>query len=937
MRLSSSSSSTTGFNQVTQEGDNKCLNSELWHACAGPLVSLPHVGSRAVYFPQGHSEQVAASTNKEVDAHIPNYPSLPAQLICQLHNVTMHADVETDEVYAQMTLQPLSPEDKKDAYLLPAELGTASKQPSNYFCKTLTASDTSTHGGFSVPRRAAEKVFPPLDFSQTPPAQELIARDLHDNEWKFRHIFRGQPKRHLLTTGWSVFVSAKRLVAGDSVLFIWNEKNQLLLGIRRANRPQTVMPSSVLSSDSMHIGLLAAAAHAAATNSRFTIFYNPRTSPSEFVIPLVKYIKAVYHTRVSVGMRFRMLFETEESSVRRYMGTITGISDLDPARWPNSHWRSVKVGWDESTAGERQPRVSLWEIEPLTTFPMYPSAFPMRLKRPWPSGLPSFHAGLKDDDLSINSPMMWLQGGVGDLGVHSLNFQNFGAAPWIQPRFEASMPALQPDVYQTMAAAALQEMRTVESSKLASQSLLQFQQSQNLSTGPAALVQRQMLQQSNLQNAFLQNFQENQASTQTQLLQQQLQQHIQYTDQQQQQQQRHQPQHQHQHQHQQVQQPKQLNELSAQQQIPNVISALPHLTSVAPSHSPSLQAIPSQCQQQAFSEPLGNLIAASGVSSVPSIMGSLPQDRGHLLNSNGSNPVSSSALLSKQAAFGPQLSSGAAPGVLPQVEQSGTTQSAVSDLATLLAPFSGREYSTYQGANDPQNNLLFGVNIDSSTFMLQHGIPNLRNIGTENDPLSMPFTASTFTSATGSDIPLTSDMTASSCVDESGFLQSSENVDQVNPSTRTFVKVHKSGSYGRSLDISKFSSYDELRSELARLFCLEGQLEDRQRSGWQLVFVDRENDVLLLGDDPWQEFVNNVWYIKILSPLEVQQMGKEGLTSAASVPSQKLSNSTSDGYMNRQEFRNSSNPDGYLNRQDFRNSSNGIASMGSLDYQGRCS
>ncbi|KAI5589611.1 hypothetical protein BDE02_05G174400 [Populus trichocarpa] len=907
MRLSSSSSST-GFNQQTPEGDKKCLNSELWHACAGPLVSLPHVGSRVVYFPQGHSEQVAASTNKEVDAHIPNYPSLPPQLICQLHNVTMHADVETDEVYAQMTLQPLSQDDQKDACLLPAELGTASKQPTNYFCKTLTASDTSTHGGFSVPRRAAEKVFPTLDYSQTPPAQELIARDLHDNEWKFRHIFRGQPKRHLLTTGWSVFVSAKRLVAGDSVLFIWNEKNQLLLGIRRANRPQTFMPSSVLSSDSMHIGLLAAAAHAAATNSRFTIFYNPRASPSEFVIPLVKYIKAVYHTRVSVGMRFRMLFETEESSVRRYMGTITGISDLDPVRWPNSHWRSVKVGWDESTAGERQPRVSLWEIEPLTTFPMYPSAFPMRLKRPWPSGLPSFH-GLQDGDLNINSPMMWLQGGVGDLGVQSLNFQSFGVAPWIQPRFDTSMPALQPEMYQTMAAAALQEMRTVESSKLASQSHLQFQQSQNVSNGPAALIQRQMLQQSNLQHALLQNFQENQASTQAQFLQQHLQHRNQYTGQQLQQ---HQPQ------LQQVQQPKQLNELSAPQQIPNVISALPHLTSVAPSQSPSLQPISSQCQQQAFSEPLGNSIAASDVSSMHSVIGSLSQDGGsHLLNSNGSNPVISPALLSKRAAIDPQLSSGAAHCALPQVEQLRTTQSTVSDLATLLAPFSGREYSTYQGANDPQNNLLFGVNIDSSTFMLQHGIPNLRNIGTENDPLSMPFAASTFTSATGSDIPLNSDVTASSCVDESGFLQSSENVDQVNPSTRTFVKVHKSGSYGRSLDISKFSSYDELRSELARLFCLEGLLEDPQRSGWQLVFGDRENDVLLLGDDPWQEFVNNVWYIKILSPLEVQQMGKEGLSPAASVPSQKLSNSNSDGHMNT---------------QGFRNSSNGIASMGSLDY-----
>lgn len=57
---------------------------------------------------------------------------------------------------------------------------------------------------------------------------------------------------------------------------IRDDKGQLLLGIRRANRQQTAMPSSVLTSDSMHIGVLAAANHAAATNSRFTIFYNPR-------------------------------------------------------------------------------------------------------------------------------------------------------------------------------------------------------------------------------------------------------------------------------------------------------------------------------------------------------------------------------------------------------------------------------------------------------------------------------------------------------------------------------------------------------------------------------------------------------------------------------------------------------------------------------------
>ncbi|CBI35553.3 unnamed protein product, partial [Vitis vinifera] len=138
---------------------------------------------------------------KTLNSRRPPFPSLLPSLLSSFSLHSSFFNFETDEVYAQMTLQPLSPQEQKDAYL-PAELGVPSKQPSNYFCKTLIASDTSTHGGFSVPRRAAEKVFPSLDFSQQPPAQELIARDLHDNEWKFRHIFRGQPKRHLLTTGY---------------------------------------------------------------------------------------------------------------------------------------------------------------------------------------------------------------------------------------------------------------------------------------------------------------------------------------------------------------------------------------------------------------------------------------------------------------------------------------------------------------------------------------------------------------------------------------------------------------------------------------------------------------------------------------------------------------------------------------------------------------
>nr|XP_017185261.2 COMPASS-like H3K4 histone methylase component WDR5A [Malus domestica] len=86
-------------------GSRKAINSELWHTCADPLVCLPQVGSLSYYFPQGHSEQVAVSTKRTATSQIPNYPNLPSQLLCQVQNVTLHADKETDEIYAQMILK----------------------------------------------------------------------------------------------------------------------------------------------------------------------------------------------------------------------------------------------------------------------------------------------------------------------------------------------------------------------------------------------------------------------------------------------------------------------------------------------------------------------------------------------------------------------------------------------------------------------------------------------------------------------------------------------------------------------------------------------------------------------------------------------------------------------------------------------------------------
>ncbi|KAL8546762.1 hypothetical protein ACS0TY_006472 [Phlomoides rotata] len=296
-------------------------------------------------------------------------------------HVQLRAEPDTDEVYGQIT--PIPEQDQSEISSPDPPLPEPQRCSVHSFCKTLTASDTSTHGGFSVLRRHADDCLPPLDMSQQPPWQELVASDLHGNEWHFRHIFRGQPRRHLLTTGWSVFVSAKKLVAGDAFIFLRGENEELRVGVRRLMRQPNNMPSSVISSHSMHLGVLATASHAISTRTLFSVFYKPRTSRSEFIVGVNKYLEAQNH-KLSVGMRF----ECEEVPERRFSGTIVGVGNNASSRWPDSEWRSLKVQWDEPSSILRPDRVSSWEIEPLVASTPPNSQTQQRNKRARPPGLP---------------------------------------------------------------------------------------------------------------------------------------------------------------------------------------------------------------------------------------------------------------------------------------------------------------------------------------------------------------------------------------------------------------------------------------------------------------------------------------------------------------------------------------------------------------------
>lgn len=83
----SSSSSCSSGSSSFSTGSASSIYSELWHACAGPLTSLPKKGNVVVYFPQGHLEQ-DAMVSYSSPLEIPKFDLNP-QIFCRVVNVQL--------------------------------------------------------------------------------------------------------------------------------------------------------------------------------------------------------------------------------------------------------------------------------------------------------------------------------------------------------------------------------------------------------------------------------------------------------------------------------------------------------------------------------------------------------------------------------------------------------------------------------------------------------------------------------------------------------------------------------------------------------------------------------------------------------------------------------------------------------------------------------
>ncbi|XP_006363667.1 auxin response factor 18-like [Solanum tuberosum] len=381
------------FLQNLLMADKNCFDSQLWQACAGTTVKIPAVNSIVLYFPQGHAEHAGVNVEFRSDIQIPSY------IPCRVSSIKYMAEHETDEVFAKIRLTPVS----LNEFFETADEGMVPDKPLS-FAKTLTQSDANNGGGFSVPKYCADTIFPTLDYTLNPPVQTLSATDIHGKLWQFRHIFRGTPERHLLTTGWSTFVNEKKLVAGDSIVFLRDENDEISVGIRRIKKKSvTIEPetspwwfpsvggnlkaiprggfSAFLRDDQntnsswnlINRGNVKAESVIEATNlatnrQPFEVIFYPRSSTPEFFVKASR-VKAALQIPWCSGMRFKMPFETEDLVISWFMGTISSVQAIDPSRWPDSPWRMLQVTWDEPNLLNNVMCVNPWLVEPVSNMP----------------------------------------------------------------------------------------------------------------------------------------------------------------------------------------------------------------------------------------------------------------------------------------------------------------------------------------------------------------------------------------------------------------------------------------------------------------------------------------------------------------------------------------------------------------------------------------
>ncbi|CAI8586278.1 unnamed protein product [Vicia faba] len=319
----------------------------IWLEFAGDSFTIPKLHSKVYYFPIGHLEQCPKTPSTQA-------PSLFSPfIICTVSSVDLLADPETDQIFAKLLLTPVI-----DATVVPLEVINEEDNGDHVVscAKTLTISDANNGGAFSVPKACAKLIFPQLDLTTSLPSQELSVTDVCGVVWTFSHVYRGNPKRHLFTTGWSAFVDKKQLVGGDTLVFIKNSAGEIFVGIRRKNMfgaPNKITDQAVIN-----------AVELAVKNTPFEVLCYPTVDGFDFVVG-----DKVFEDAMKIDWKTGMRVTHKVKGRSTFHGTISAISHSHP-------WCMLEIKWDELNVSENLKYVNPWQIEPDFDIPLLHQLFP---------------------------------------------------------------------------------------------------------------------------------------------------------------------------------------------------------------------------------------------------------------------------------------------------------------------------------------------------------------------------------------------------------------------------------------------------------------------------------------------------------------------------------------------------------------------------------
>lgn len=100
------------------------------------------------------------------------------------------------------------------------------------FDKVLTPSDVGKLNRLVVPKQHAERFFP----SMAGPGTQLCFEDAAGAPWRFRYSYWGSSQSYVMTKGWSRFVRAASLAAGDTVSFSRGGGGRYFIDYRHCQR-----------------------------------------------------------------------------------------------------------------------------------------------------------------------------------------------------------------------------------------------------------------------------------------------------------------------------------------------------------------------------------------------------------------------------------------------------------------------------------------------------------------------------------------------------------------------------------------------------------------------------------------------------------------------------------------------------------------------------